>query len=197
MNTLTKLSLTALAISTIAGCASAPIEPPKTEAERIATGSRLHVPVAINLNDFTWHKVTVRAKEKDSIWATDVGQGTITIFTDKATGKSYDFEGQPVTVEGYRVLTDGYVCVPRIIGNGMAIFGNISAWDGKDSLSVCKTNKSENRRVTRYNKLVTVAPAVLSGPASIAALGYLGTTDNDTAKQQQEIEEIIKDDINS
>lgn len=200
MKKATKLSLTGLAIATLAGCASAPLEPPKTEAERIATGSRLHVPVAINLNDFTWHKVTVSMEKGVGLWDYKES-GQVTIFTDKKTGKTYDFEGQPVTAEGYRVLTDGYVCKPRLIINNMATktiyYGERNPFNNSDSIQDCGTFKQVNRRVNGNNKPFYVAPALLSGAASIAALGYLGTTDNDTVKQQQEIEEIIKDDINS
>ena len=200
MNILTKLSLTALAVATLAGCASAPLEPPKTEAERVASGSLLHVPVAINLTDFTWHKVTVKATEKRG-WFNEIGSGTVTIFTNKNTGKTYDFEGQPVTAEGYRVLTDGYVCVPKLIEKGTfgkgILYGEWSAFTSEDSKSDCLTIKYQERHVNKVNKPKYLAPAVLSGAASVVALGYLVTTDNDTAKQQQEIEEIIKDDINS
>lgn len=196
MNTVTKLTLTALTITTLAGCASAPLEAPKTEAERVASGSRLHVPVAINLSDFTWHKVTIHPKEGIGLFGYK-GEGKVTIFTDKKTGKMYDFEGQPVTAEGYRVLADGYVCEPRIIDRlGGLFYGEGSILNGDDSIPDCQTFKHETARVNRANKPLYLAPAILSGPASLAALGYLGTTDNDTAKQQQEIEEIIKDDIN-
>ena len=198
MNILTKLSLTALAVATLAGCASAPLEPPKTEAGRVTSGSLLHVPVAINLTDFTWHKVTVKATERNGLLA-GRGESDVTVFTDKKTGKTYDFEGQPVTTEGYRVLTDGYICVPRKLQNMLGkhiVYGELNI-NGEDSISDCQSFKAQLRNANSTNKLRAVAIAMVSGPASLVALGYLATTDNDTAKQQQEIEEIIKDDINS
>ena len=200
MNILTKLSLTALAVATLAGCASAPLEPPKTEAERVASGSLLHVPVAINLTDFTWHKVTVSMEKGVGLWDFK-NSGQVTIFTDKKSGKTYDFEGQPVSAEGHRILTNGYVCKPKLIINNLMTktiyYGDRNAFNNSDSIQDCGTFKQVSRRVNGNNKPMYVAPALLSGPASIAALGYLATTDNDTAKQKQEIEEIIKDDINS
>ena len=203
MNILTKLSLTALAVATLAGCASAPLEPPKTEAERVASGSLLHVPVAINLTDFTWHKVTVKASEYGGYF-TEKEYGTVTVFTDKKTGKTYDFEGQPVTAEGHRVLTDGYVCIPKSIinyeksfGSVKVIYGKYGAWNASDSLEACRSSKAQAKVQDKEKTAMMMGPAVLSGMASIAALTYISVKDNDVLKQQQEIEEIIKDDINS
>lgn len=167
MNTLTKLSLTALAISTIAGCGYTPIKAPSTEAEMIESKSLLHVPV--DVSHFQTSKLKIVADNGD--------EGRITVFTDPKTGKTYDLDGQPINEKGERVLTDGSVCNPLVIINNARGYGT-----SLNPRRECWTSayfdfvNDSGRHMKNFGKGLAIALAVpiAAGAAAASAVGTTG-----------------------
>lgn len=167
MNTVTKFTLTALTIATLAGCASAPVEAPKTEAERIASGSLLNVPV--DISKFPSHKQKIVADNGD--------EGRITVFVDPKTGKSYDLDGQPVNEKGERVLADGQVCNPLVISFNMRGFGTslnprYECWTSAKYAYV----NNDNTKEKAGGKIASSGIGALAAINPIAAVGALVAT---------------------
>jgi hypothetical protein len=98
-----KTSLLGFLIATaLAGCSSFPTAP-KDAKEMAEMGDDSFLSVPVDIRGFPWQKIEIVAKNGD--------KGRVTVFTDPATGKTYDLDGQPVNEKGERVLKDGYVCV--------------------------------------------------------------------------------------
>lgn len=159
-----------LIVTTLAGCASTPLEAPKTEAERIASGSLLNVPV--DISKFPSHKQKIVADNGD--------EGRITVFVDPTTGKSYDLDGQPVNEKGERVLADGQVCNPLVISFNMRGFGTSlnPRYECWTSAKFSKVNNPDY--VGNFGKglsigMVAIAAAPAMGVAAAAGTGTIGS----------------------
>ena len=184
MNTLIKLTLTALAIATLAGCASVP-QAPKDAQEMVALGddNLLSVPVDITgfLDTAKKVKIVSEIDEHGGLFggsygvAGDIGQTTI--FTNPADGKTYDMDGQPVNAKGLRVLKNGYVCKVIAIGNNTRLYANPVLGDSR-IINGCMSSKLAKQRQT--NEKMIIGGALLGG---IPFLGSVIATQIDMRTQ--------------
>jgi hypothetical protein len=158
MNLLIKLTVAALAIATLAGCASIP-QAPKNAQEMAALGDDNLLNVPVDITGFSWKKQEIVAVNGD--------KGIVTVFTDPKTGLTYDRDGQPVNAKAERVLKNGYVCEAKaIIGNGR-LFEKGASW------SISKINEycAVSYQFTHNNKSLArgMATAFLVGATAGAA----------------------------
>lgn len=155
-----KTSLLGFLIATaLAGCASAP-QAPKDAKEMAALGedNLLHVPV--DVSNFPWKKLEIEATNGD--------KGRITVFTDPATGKTYDLDGQPVNEKGERILKDGYVCKVEGIFVNQRVYGRAGFWTETAVDKFCKTSLKSAQQ--NRGQTIMAVGILTGGIAALAAM---------------------------
>jgi hypothetical protein len=160
MKTFIKLTLTALAIATLAGCASVP-QAPKDAQEMAALGDDNLLNVPVDITGFIPSKVKIIATNED------VGQTTI--FTNPSNGKTYDFEGQPVNAKGERILKNGHVCTVVGIYGNRRFYGHASVITSNDEFVECRTTKSAS--ALRSKQFAITGGLALGGLGGVAVMG--------------------------
>lgn len=159
----TKLVLSGvLAVTLLSGCASVP-QAPEDNTQATKSDNFLHVPV--DITKFTPSKM--------KIYGSEGGEGQISIFTDPATSKTYDLDGQPVNEKGERVLKDGYVCEVKVIALGRRGYVGEGFWGTDEHLPSCYTSAAYV--TANSSRAILVGGAILGPIATLAALGVNAT----------------------
>jgi hypothetical protein len=123
--------------------------------------------VPVDLRGFPWQKIEIVAKNGD--------KGRVTVFTDPATGKTYDLDGQPVNEKGERILKDGYVCVVDMImfTPKSRIYVSEGVFSAGPHIKSCLTEKQAN--LGRARSKWIAAGAFLGGGALALSGGAAAT----------------------
>lgn len=152
-----KTILLSFSLLLLAGCASAP-KAPIDSYDKASLGDESFLNVPVDITTFSKHKLKIYGEEG--------GEGVITVFTDPATGKTYDLDGQPINEKGERVLKDGYVCKVKLIVSGFRSYQGAGFWSNDQHLDSCLTSKW----YAHANK----KRAFLAGGLLIGGAGMLG-----------------------
>jgi hypothetical protein len=151
-----------LAVVLLSGCASEP-QAPEDNVQMTKSDNFLNVPV--DITKFTPSKM--------KIYGSEAGEGQISIFTDPASGKTYDLDGQPVNEKGERILRDGYVCEVKVIALGRRGYVGEDFWSTDEHLPSCYTSAAY---ATANSSRATLLGGAIIGPiATLAALGVNST----------------------
>jgi hypothetical protein len=165
MNTLIKLTVAALAIATLAGCASIP-QAPKNAQEMAALGDDNLLNVPVDITGFPWKKQEIVAVNGD--------KGIVTVFTDPKTGLTYDLDGQPVNAKAERVLKNGYVCEVKVIVFNARGYGPLFNSHEDCMTTAFYKKREENGRISNVAK--NLGKGMLVGAATLATAGIAGAT---------------------
>jgi hypothetical protein len=180
-----------LAVVLLSGCASISTVP-KSEEEMNALGddSLLHVPV--DISNFPWKKVQFETVADENFGRNGL-KGQTTIFTDPATGKTYDEDGQPVNEKGERILKNGYVCVPRWITSNHRVYAAPPFFSVElFGMNDCRTMRAQ-KSAKQKNVIATTGliGGLLTGGAAGAAMMVGGVA---ASSSMTLIENITADD---
>jgi hypothetical protein len=154
--------------------------------------SLLHVPV--DISNFPWKKVQFETvADEDETFGKGGLKGQTTIFTDPATGKTYDEDGQPVNEKGERILKNGYVCVPRWITSNQRVYAAPSFFSFElVGMNDCRTMRAQ-KSLKQKNVIATTGliGGLLTGGTAGAAMMVGGVA---TSGSMTLIENITADD---
>jgi len=157
-----KTILLSFSLLLLAGCASAP-KAPIDSYDKASLGDESFLNVPVDITTFNKHKLKIYGEES--------GEGVITVFTDPATGKTYDLDGQPINEKGERVLKDGRVCVVVNIVGKRRFYGPAPLFVESEYDLSCKTSrlvKSMNRG--QMMNMAGIAVLMTGGVAGLAAI---------------------------
>jgi hypothetical protein len=169
MNSLIKLTVAALAIATLAGCASIPQAPKNAQemAEMAEIGDDNLLNVPVDITGFSWKKQEIVAVNGD--------KGIVTVFTDPKTSLTYDTAGQPVNEKAERVLRNGIICKVKEISS--TFHSRIYDVDSDIILNCTSKERLESMGITIKSTVIAFTGGMALGAAGVGiAAGTLATT---------------------
>ena len=165
MNTLTKLTLTALAIATLAGCA-APL--PK------GSDTSKYLPTPVDVSKMKPVEMTLKAKNGDEY--------PVRRMLNEKSGEYFDTDGYSVNEQKFRVLKDGTVCQPTQTATFIPtnpFYSNIIDKNGNEVEGKFCLEKEIADKANNTAYAIGGVGALLGGPivAASTAAGFIsGTT---------------------